>query len=111
MQCLLSTMFGRQPMKMKFKGRYNYGKCQILADSEEATALFNLLRRSYIEADELPWIGKMGFDIEIRGDVREIAGYMKKRDSEFEIDENRNIFIKNGCPKCEAREKEKLDHP
>lgn len=64
-------------MKIRLKTRHVYRENVLIADSPEADALFQLLYpRQSLKPSELPLLGKMGFDIEIIGDTRELGHEM-----------------------------------
>lgn len=53
----------------------------MISASPEADALFELLKpRQSLKPNELMWVAKMGFEIEIIGDTRELGHEMSKGD-------------------------------
>ena len=70
--------------KIKFNARSIYGKIHMNPACEASEALSQLLgtRRS-LETNELHWVHKMGFDVEVVGDMREYKRDMKRVDSEL----------------------------
>lgn len=63
---------------MYLKTRYNNRDAHILPACPEADALFELMRRGTLTPQELPLIGRMGFDVEIIGDVKELSLNLKR---------------------------------
>ena len=68
-------------MKIKFKTRHIYRENVMISASPEADALFELLKpRQSLRPNELTWVAKMGFEIEIVGDVQELGKELKGKD-------------------------------
>lgn len=72
-----------------FKSRFENGMHYILSACPEADALFELLRRSYLSENEMPWVGKMGFNVVICGDTKQLGRELRKRDIEFKLSNGR----------------------
>jgi|GEM_PF-4572523 hypothetical protein len=70
--------------KMIFKTRFIYGESHIYPGCPKSEALFYLLRRGRLETHELPWVGKMGFEIELIGDTKEISEQMDKKELAYQ---------------------------
>jgi hypothetical protein len=69
-------------MKIKFKTRNVYRENVLISASPESDALFELLKpRQHLKPSELIWVSKMGFEIEIVGEKRELDQEMKRMDT------------------------------
>lgn len=69
--------------KMKFNARHIYGKVHMNPACESSEALAQLLgTRRALETNELHLVSKMGFDVEIVGDVKEYKKDMKRVEAE-----------------------------
>jgi hypothetical protein len=70
--------------KMKFNARYMHGKVNMNPACDASEALSQLLgtRRS-LETNELHLVHKMGFDVEIVGDVKEYKKDIKRIEGEL----------------------------
>lgn len=69
-----------------FKARYENNTHYILPACPEADAFFELLKRGHISHSELPLVHKMGFDIFVAGDNKELAREMRRRNEAFNTD-------------------------
>ncbi len=67
---------------IKLKTRLINGRSEIYSDSPEADALFRLLKRKHLSPMELPEIAKMGFDINICGEKKQLKQEMTSFDVE-----------------------------
>lgn len=83
-------------MKIKFKTRRVYQENVLTAACPEAEALFELLRpRNAIRPNELKWVSKMGFEVEVIGDTRELNHEMMDGELPYEKGEGSLIFNRN----------------
>ncbi len=82
-------------MKIKLSTRNVYGDNVLQAACDRSEALFQLIKnRSHLKAIELPLLAKMGFEIEIVGELRALSSEM----TEHEVPHNKigaQLFIKN----------------
>lgn len=77
-------------LKIKFKHRKVNDQNVMTADCDASEALFNLMSpRKYIYPAELIHIAKMGFEYEVRGDLREFKAEVTRL-------ENTGHFIEGG---------------
>ena len=53
----------------------------------EADALFTLIKRGYIDQSELELIGKMGFDVFVAGDNKQLGRELRRRALKFKSEE------------------------
>lgn len=67
-------------MKIKLKTRRVYGTNAILPACNRSEALFKLIGRPTLTMQELSTVFKMGFEIEIVGEVKELASDLKDND-------------------------------
>jgi len=66
---------------MSFIARYIHGKVYLKPGCDKSTALMDLLSkgpRGTLETTELPLLGRMGFEIDVRGDMKEFREEMKR---------------------------------
>lgn len=67
---------------MRFIARHIYGKVHIKPDCEKSEALMELLKcggsRSTLEPKELSNISRMGFQIDIKGDIKELKNELNR---------------------------------
>ena len=70
---------------MYFKARYEYGQHQLMPACSEADALMELMKRGYITDSELVLVGKMGFDVFVAGDNKQLGRELKRREIEVKI--------------------------
>lgn len=74
-------------MKMKLKTRRVYNENVLVSACPEADALFELMKpRQSLRPNELPWVSKMGFEIEIVGETRELIPEMKEMGTPYIFD-------------------------
>ena len=67
-------------MKITFKTRYIYNENVLTSACPKSEALFEILSpRKTLKPSELPWVAKMGFEIELLGDVKEFSKSEGKR--------------------------------
>jgi hypothetical protein len=62
---------------MTLKSKYIYNAPYLEPACKAADALFQLLRRGTISPNELHWLGQMGFEVKIVGDVKPLSKDLK----------------------------------
>lgn len=82
-------------MKIRFKTRRVYGENIIIPFDERSEALFMVIKRSHINIPDLYWLGKVGFEVEIVGEVKDLSIEMKKKGVNFKKQEGA-IFYEDG---------------
>lgn len=73
---------------IKLKTRFIQGRSEIYSDSPEADALFRLMKRKHLSPMELPEVAKMGFDINICGEKKQL----KQEMTTFNVEVNPNYY-------------------
>jgi hypothetical protein len=90
-------------MEIVLKVSTVYGVNQFYSGCKKSQALFGLLNRNHLTTKDLTALGKCGFDVTIKGQVRNIIQEMKDNNLPHERVPG-SIFYKYEqgimCPKC-----------
>lgn len=80
---VMSVRFSRPIIKLK--NRFLYGESHILPNNTVADALFQLIGKKVIKPADLYLIGKMGYDVEMSGDKKDLKKDLTREDIDIEL--------------------------